>query len=716
MSSSQHQGGPNRVGAEVPTAPGPLLDALRQGFTLRLLPSVAEAQHAAEAELRKLRDAGPLSDELAEALANLTVLGSHASEYERRWQRHIGDAFADWPQPPPKLASDDAYALVSEEELQAQLVGQPLIEAMDRRFHDILDVIDRRLWSLAIKLDSQARPSNPLAPRIVVNAFLDSFPPSECDPPLRAMLLRQYERVASKHLTGIYAWCNTMLSQGGLDLTSTGGHAMSFASTAALVEPSARGAWSAADRLPPGESGSQKPRHGAGSGKPDTAGVSGRGALLRELMLQQRGDDRDDPQDMRELGDMEFFAVLSLLHWDEAATSRAGNDIAGFLRQSMQAGAGQLGMHPDQTRPSPAQETAIDLVGQLLDRLLQDYQLREAATALLAGLAPAFLHLAMSDPALFDEPGHPAMQLLSKLVENWDCNRGEDDTDAELLALADATATALIENYPGDEAAFVHALDDIRAALEPHRRRAEIAERRVVQSLQGRERLQLARIEADRRLHQQLHGRPLLATVADFLGEQWRQSLVQGWLKHGPESQHFAEAVKVGEQIARLDDDAAHARGHALAEGLLALQDPLRQCYVACGLDESGANMLLAQLVSELAQPDAARRVHGYTPLAGSDDPGTQSGSGDAESPDLKPGQAFAHTAAGKPPQWLKLAWQSQVSGACLLVDRRGARQLLLLPGQLREMLAAGSLAMRSPHGPVEGVLRTLAGQDGQDR
>lgn len=713
MSSSQHRGGPRGGGAEVPTAPGPLLDALRQGFASRLLPSLVKAQQAAEAELRKRREAGPLPDELAEALANLSVLGSHAAEHERRWQGHIGDAFKDWPQPPATFASDDAYALVSEDELQAQLVGQPVIESMERRFDDILDVIDRRLWSLAAKLGSQERPSNPFAPRVVINAFLDSFPPSECEPPLRSLLLRHYERVASQYLTGTYAWCNTMLSQGGLDLTTASDYAMRVAGATASIESSEPGTWSGADALAPAESSWRNAGRGAASTGSNAASDTSRGARLRERM-QPSSDGGDAPAGMRELGDMEFFAVLSLLHWDGAASSGPGADIAGTLRTSMQAGAAQLGMNPDETRPSPEQEAAIELVGQLLDRLLHDHPMPEQSAALLAGLAPAVLHLAMSDSSLFDAPDHPAMQVLSELVQAWDCNHGAD-ADAELLALADATAASLTENYPGDEAAFANALEDLQAALEPHRKRAEITERRIAQSLQGRERLQLARLEADRRLQAQLQDRPLLPAVADFLSEQWRQSLVQAWLKHGPDSRHFEQAFQVGEQITRLDDDAAHARGHALAEGLLALQAPLRQCYVACGLDEGGANALLAHLVSELSKPDAARTMHDYTPLAGSDDSDAPSVLQDAALPEMTPGQVIVHAVPGQPPQLLRLAWQSAASGASLLVDRRGARQMLLLPKQMREMLEAGRLVLRSPHGPVEGVLRAMADHDAQD-
>ena len=215
-------------------------------------------------------------------------------------------------------------------------------------------------------------------------------------------------------------------------------------------------------------------------------------------------------------------------------------------------------------------------------------------------------------------------------------------------------------------------------------------------------------MDADAQLVRRLQGRVLLASVAEFLGDQWRQSLVHAWLREGPGSDRYCNALAVGDAIIGVDEDAMHARGHAVAEGLLALEQPLRDCYVACGLDESGANTLLAALVSEVAQPDAKRAPPAFTSLAGEHAPASDPRDADA-APVLAPGQVVLMHAPGTAAQWLRVAWVSPVSGQHLLVNRPGMRQALLSADEVAAGIASGELAPRSTLTPVEAVLQDLA-------
>jgi hypothetical protein len=300
------------------------------------------------------------------------------------------------------------------------------------------------------------------------------------------------------------------------------------------------------------------------------------------------------------------------------------------------------------------------------------------------------------------------MVLLSELVHLWDANPGVDGQDAELHALADAAADAVANDYHGNSGVFDRVLSQLYDGLEPLRKRAEIGERRAWQSILGRERLHAARKEADSQLKQRLAGRELLPSVADFLDDQWRQSLVHAWLREGQESERFGDALTVGDAILQVDADAARANGSAVAEGLLALQAPLRDCFVACGLDESGANAVFASLVAEVSQPDAQRVVRPFTPLAGSGDE-AGAADGDGIGSPLEAGQVAIERKPGAAPQWLRVAWISPISGQHLLVTRQGARHAVLSAARIVAAIEAGQLKPRSVHAPVEAVLRELA-------
>lgn len=700
----------------VPSSPSQFLDALRRGFAARLLPLLADAQAAVETELRKRMADAQASAQLGDQLTHLTLLRRDAARYERRWQDRIGDRFADWPLRTAETARSDAYALVSEDELQAQLIGQPVIEALERRFSDVLDIIDSRLWSLAASLGGESRPSNPFAPRALIEALLATFPIAECDAELRHALLRHYERLGGDRLGEVYTWVNTQLADAGYAMSGTSDYATLIAQPAGgAVEGVDRTAlWSHDNALRPTESSWREARAQDGDA-PDAA----RGNLLRQRVRSMREAAAEQAQAgaaaRREFSDKEFLSVLSLQQGDETPARAAAvpGAIGPYLRETLVQGASSLGMSRDTTTPGTAQEDAIDLVGAVFDGLRARSVLSPAADARLARLAWPYLRLALDDPYLFDEPEHPAIRALSTLVSLWDGNDGASGQQAELHALADEVADGIANDYRGNIVAFDRACAALESRLEPQRRRTGIAERRAWQSILGRERLQAARADADAQLAQRLQGRVLLTSVAEFLNDQWRQSLVHAWLREGPGSDRYRDALAVGDAIIAVDEDAAHARGRAVADVLLALEQPLRDCCVACGFDESGANTLLAALVAEIARPDAKRTSPQFTPLAGE----TTLAPPDADAGTmLIPGQTVLRRARDATTQWLRVAWISPVSGRCLLVNRQGQREALMSAAEVAAGIDRGELLPRSPLPPVEAVLQDLieAGMDAE--
>ncbi|MDH5822151.1 DUF1631 family protein [Luteimonas sp. RD2P54] len=701
MPSSQHPGPPAGPRA-ASVAPAQLLEQLEQGMAGRLQPTLAATLQAAARELEARRAAEPAADRLADQLTGLRILSRYVGVSERRWRKWFARGFNGWPQPPRPMA-DDAYALVSDDELQSQLVGQPVIEALERRFSDPLDVIDKRLWSLAAQLGGQVRPHNPVAPRHVVEAFLHAFPATEVDAPLRAGLLRHFERSVAACLGDAYAWCNTLLSEAGHSLVGTGDYALLMAGQ----PPSGNGGgkadlWAEHNALAPaaGSTWREQPGHKRPAPR-RTPSDAVRGNALRQRM---RGLRPPSPAERRAMRLEEFLAVLSLLQ-GEPAPALATEGCAQRLRVRLAEVAARLGIDPATAAPAPEQDDAVELVGRLFDDLVASHALSDQAAARLSRLPLPYLRLALTDPYLFERPPSPALGVLDRLLRLWDANPCRSGAETELHELADAVADDIAEHFHGDEQVFARALEQLEQVLEPLQRRAAVAERRVGQAIEGRERLQAARAEADRHLAERLRA-PMLDRVGGFLREQWRQALVQAWLRDGAQSQRYADLLALGEAVVRIDADAAHARGHAVADALLALEAPLRACYVACGLDEGGSQVLLAQLVAELANPDAPRSPQRFEPLLeGGHDPAA--GNPDEPVP-ATVGQRVVRTLDDGSAQALRLAWRSPLGGDLLLVNAHGGRELLLGAREFARMLETGRLRLRAADGPVEDALRRL--------
>ncbi len=710
MRTPQGPGGDPAAGLQrAAGAPRQPLDALRLEFRARLQPLLAEAQLAAEADLRLMVAEAP-GAAVGDALANVAMLRRDALRHERLWQARIDSAFAGWPARPPAAAGDPAgLALVSEGELSTQLIGQPAIEALQRRFGDALSIVESRLLSLAAHMGGDGLPANPFAPPVVIDAFLVAFPPIDCEPLLRQSMLRHYERLCGTHLGGVYAWLNGALADGGFAMLGGSVHA---AMVSQPVDRAEDASWRGRDGLAPRA-------RDAGRGRAPSAGLDGDLAAMRETRLRARVHARRPkraPDDVRRpFGDREFLAVLSLLQGSETPLRWPLPDPAPFavqLRRALLAGASGLGMGVDAAQPSAAQDDALDITALLFDALRESACLTPTAHGRLARLAWPWTRLVLEEPRLFDTAGHPAMRALASIVTLWDGNPGIGD-DAPLHALADAAADGIANGYQGETAVFERVLADLEAGTAPMLRRAAISERRASQALHGSERLYAARRAADAALAGRLAGRAMLPVVGELLAGPWRGALVQAWLREGAESVRHRELLALADDILQLDANAARAHGPAVADGMLALEAPLRDCLAAVGEDAATIDMLVASLAAGLSRPDATRAVPEASALVEADD-AVDAAAGDelapAPAPGLEPGQVLVARDAGGGTQHLRVAWCSALSGRCLLVTRLGARHAVFSPRQLAAALASGGLLVRAGPDPVEAAVRHILG------
>lgn len=689
--------------------PAQLMDSLRREAAARLLPLLGEALRQERAYLQRTCQGETLDAQAraaaTEDLESLTVLAAELIHHEHKWQKALGDVFAAWPEP-PAAQGRSAFSLVSDDELQAQLIGQPVAEALDRRFESQRDIIDRRLHTLAARLHYRGRPSNPLAARFLVECFLRAFDAADCGRRLRTHLLRRHEPLLDGALAALYGWCNTRLGEAGCALAGD-------SDQAALIA----GLGGTSDALPASKTRvwEQGNAVAQASGSVPRARVDApRGNLLRRHARRQRDARRAeiDAAERSFLRD-EFMSTLALLQAGRSLPP--GDTHAVRLREGLYAVAGGLGIDRRKVAFDGEQDEAIILTGALFDLLGRRHQLTAEARERLALLAVPWLHLALDDVQLFEPSSPPSMQLLSQLVELWDGADAGDPHSLTLHALADVAADAVLEAAHGDGRVFPAQLAQIDAALAAGRRRAEAVERRTWQALRGRERLDAARRCARLELECRFAGRALLPSVAGFLDGEWRQALGQAWLRDGEASDRYREVLSLGDALVESDALAANDGGSAVADRLLGILPAMRDCCTQCGVDVQVIEQRLAALVAEHASP-TARRIHVPTPPGEDEAPllpeDADPAAGLADTT-FAEGQRFVRTEATGAARSLRLAWRSSLSGACLLVNPAGGRELLLTPDALHAMVHSGALQMRPGGGAVAGALTTLAAQAG---
>ncbi|MEZ0469429.1 DUF1631 family protein [Luteimonas salinilitoris] len=743
-----------------------VLETLKRDAVTELVGVLSGFWSSIEEQVRLAALAGHDFSAAQEDRVAVIALSHRALELATRYREAIESAFERWHAPGDEQRRVESLELMSEGELEIHLAGQQITELLEHQFLHPLAQLDERLEALAASLGIEGRPLNPLRPEVAVSAFVDLFQPDDLTPGLRMMVFHQFDKRLPKVLAEVYAKANTTLQTAAF-----GGHGVATVRRSGGYEPQAAarrdearapriGEQAAEGWVPDGGTvehiGAPAPGGGGQHAGPSSAGSGGMPLRYRDLVREQlqawraRGGLPAESADAgtsvaeevealaeaaseaagRMLGTEDMLNIASLLQGDDPGPytrALAGEDkraLAEVIRAEILGGVRQLGFDPEKTRFSADEEDAIDLVGILFQSLCEANDLLQRSRSLYGRLVVPYVKVALTDDSMFNRRGHPARQLLDALTEACDGNTGETVQDKETLDKAEHAVDRVVEEYREDQAVFELAAAELRDQLDQQRRRSELAEKRVAESIHGRERLQMARRNAEGLVASRMADRPLTAPVGHFLDQHWRHYLTQTWLRDGPESERHHAAIGLGDAMVQVDADAAQVRGAAVADQLLALQVPLGECYSSCGLDAAAARDAMARIISALAMPDTQRSVR--TPNGGEidDEPGDDSiaplrvaGGTDAVACDpavaarmrrLRVGQGLRLIDRGGHETAARIAWISPLTSRFLIVNRRGVRKMVVSPEELALLAASGRAVVRSVDAPFDEAMKQL--------
>jgi hypothetical protein len=379
-------------------------------------------------------------------------------------------------------------------------------------------------------------------------------------------------------------------------------------------------------------------------------------------------------------------ALLALQGHVSDVTDAAQREI-----RSAQALRDELIAQLNRTRPagSPAAELTaeqgdtVELTALLFQNLGQQLPQDSPGHAVLGGLQWPMLRAAVNDRGFFDQPEHPARQLLDTVTEaahHWlDTAEGEPDA-----ALVDRLERLVIE------ASHAQVIDpawrtDIEQQIALLARKAHVTERRQIEAMEGRDRLERARHRATEIMAERMvKGAAPRGVLRILLERTWADVLALHILRGGETGEAFLQCLGVTDQLlgARPVGDVQKLRSD-VERGLEHLgMHPSEAMQVANGLFETPDG----QTDDDLTPTDVALRLkqrprlgegtaHGETVTA-------------VEPTPLDPVaqavyEGFSHLRFGTWFEFLhadgnlvrhKLAWFSPATGRCLFVNQRGLR------------------------------------------
>lgn len=570
-------------------------------------------------------------------------------------------------------------SLVAPEDLEEELAIDGMAARVAQRLSASLYVLDQRVgWLLGDPDMDEQR--NPLGPLMIGKAFRNACLTLEIDVHARLVLFKIFERQVLGALEDAYVEINTRLAAAGvLPILSGHGRPRTMAYAPPRAETSSR---------------------------PQSPGPAG----MREPSAQVP---------IFELHESDLFAALRALltreieaHATESAPSMLRTRPAAEvmdralarLRMRPQTGAplppprmlaaqllAEARYSDDGLPPSPQQAATVDIVGRVFDALAHDRSVPTPMQPVMQTLFLPVMRASLRHPGMIVENSHPLRQLLDLVAESaigW-CP-SVDPGERALSELRDALQEiAVSENSQDAERTAAQ----LRSQLEQQRRRAELAEQRAVEAHAGRERLWQARRQVHQALTQIVSNATIPTWVRYLVTRPWMNCLVLLWLRQGPESQAYREALGFAESLVWCatagTDPVEQLRLRAL---LPVMETQLRQGLATVAYQDSE----IRQLVNELQQFVRYRMGDMPAPAFIEAEPPAANAPGAlATDPDsieeqplpqnvnpeqlariraLRPGTWFEFGKEAESSERARLSWISPYSGRCLFVNRNGLK------------------------------------------
>lgn len=196
------------------------------------------------------------------------------------------------------------------------------------------------------------------------------------------------------------------------------------------------------------------------------------------------------------------------------------------------------------------QGDTVELVAMLFEQLAQQLHHGPDARALLGNLQLPMLRLAVSDRDFFNQHNHPARQMLGKLADTLDqwLEGPNGEKDHQLLAKLGQLVDRA-QQEPPSAGLYTTLLADIEHHLAQLVRKAQASERRHVEAMQGRERLEQARQRADELMAERFALASPRGLLRTLLERAWTDVLALTLLRHGEESDAFRHQLCITDQL-----------------------------------------------------------------------------------------------------------------------------------------------------------------------
>jgi len=655
-------------------------------------------------------------------------------------------------------------SLIEDEQMQTQLACEKLVERLGYLQRKGLLALDQRLCK-AMELAEPLGLKLPIAPQIFADAARESLAEAGLTDEFMSVVIHQFDQILDPVLSDLLKDLNAGLAAAGVlpNLIIQDEEERVRRQTIKVPEALAE----TTDSKPNLDSSDSRNNAGASDATASTGNYDRSvddndrslfSGLIEQLKnMQARNPPPPPTLPQRAMAKSETLAMLQKMQHGNvdslmAALGKEDGSIADAIKQQLIQSAQQEGITLGDEQPvlAPEEDTAVELAGNLFDVMLKDRPNGDAVAAVLSQMVMPFVRAAVSDPQLFLERHHPARQLLNTMSEACEDNQGETPQERDLLGHVEVAAKQISEKYDGDVSQFQSVEAQLSTQMQTHRKRVQLTEKRAGEAQQGQERLEVARMQASSVVNNIVRHYALPVELRNFFNTEWLHHLSMTALRKGRDSDEFAKASRIAQPWISLLDMASLGEPLPLSH-LDTLETSTQEVLASSGIQQDAAMDIYQTLINavsewteEIVTPrEEELSSYGQTmaaPVAAKSTPVTSGIPASASAreaasnvaiaiePEAREDEANAAPTEAeleevrsyvvgtwlqlpKPDsgfQQLKVSWISGISGSIMLVNRRGARVLVLSPAELVELKRRDELLVFESESPVDQAMRQL--------
>ena len=526
--------------------------------------------------------------------------------------------------------------LVDENDLEETLAVTNMVRKIRGECLQPLYALERRIAEL-LAVDELKPADNPFGPEAMCNAFKDACAQIDASVEVRLIILKLFDRHVGSEAEKLYCEINDYLVSQKV-LPEIRHHVRIQPSSARATDNSAYEHHDAGPQSPgmpqpqpyPGGAGADS---GEGWGSPPTPhhrvvqdgsqAVAGAAyftptaAVLLDALRQVMDVNFANRGGAQTPGDDHLRVIGQLTHLQHGDTQAAGEELASFDVSGVRTGLVNVLRdlkHTTVANGIGEMDTMMfDVVAMMFDFILDDKKIPAPMKALIGRLQIPILKVAILDKAFFARKFHPARKLLNTIAEaaiGWSENKDRNDA---LYSKLESMVGRVLEEFDERVDVFAEVLSELEAFLNQEESRAESNASTFANVIQGRERLTLARRNAEEQTVHCLEKARVHNVVQEFLIGHWKELLFVRHFEEGDTGEGWTSAVQTMKDLVwsiapkTLNQDRNHLT-EILPSLLRRVRDGMKQLGISAELSGNflGAlkNLHIAAIRNEICAGD----------------------------------------------------------------------------------------------------------------